>query len=42
MDKAFKATSQQLQDWSRKLQEMHNWNKGAEKIIKAMLEADSK
>ncbi len=42
MDKAFKASPEQLKEWSRKLQQMHNWEKGAEKIISAMLESDAK
>lgn len=36
---ALKVPPEQLDEWAKKLLQMHNWEKGAEKIVRAMLNA---
>ncbi len=38
---AFRATPEQLQGWAMKLLERHDWNKGAEQIAEALVQADA-
>ncbi|MGC8743670.1 MAG: glycosyltransferase [Verrucomicrobiia bacterium] len=41
MDFALKISANQLDLWAKALLERHNWKKGAEKIVNAMLKAES-